>query len=258
MVKSTAHFGAPKLSYGHFSHLASHGRGKFSSRKTPKMAINHEFLGLRLGRKKQRAKSTVGTPTDMPGGIRTHDQPLGSTLGYRWATRPAICMEGQGYTVSAGEGRGWSAGAAVGPPITLHKGRHGGSEEFEKVGPLVQVVRGGREGGTTCRVLLGPRFPWLATSSPPYRPGEDAPPGKKQGAESTVGSPTELPGRMRTQDQPLGSTLGYRWATRPAICMEGQGYTVSAGEGRGWSAGAAVGPPITLHKGGNGGGEGFE
>ena len=40
-------FGAPKLSYGHFPHRAGHGRGKFSSRKTPKMAINRDFLGLR-------------------------------------------------------------------------------------------------------------------------------------------------------------------------------------------------------------------
>ena len=47
MVKSAARFGAPKPSYGHFSHPAGHGRGKFSSRKTPKMAINHDFPGLR-------------------------------------------------------------------------------------------------------------------------------------------------------------------------------------------------------------------
>ena len=39
MVKSAVRFGAPKSSYGHFSHPAGHGRGKFSSRKTPKMAI---------------------------------------------------------------------------------------------------------------------------------------------------------------------------------------------------------------------------
>ena len=30
--KSAARFGAPKPSYGHFSHPAGHGRGKFSSR----------------------------------------------------------------------------------------------------------------------------------------------------------------------------------------------------------------------------------
>ena len=46
MVKSAARFGAPKPSYGHFSHLAGHNRGKFSSRKTPKMAINRDFPGL--------------------------------------------------------------------------------------------------------------------------------------------------------------------------------------------------------------------
>ena len=34
----------------------------------------------------------------------------------------AIHMGGQGYRVGAGEGRGWSARAAVGPPITLYKG----------------------------------------------------------------------------------------------------------------------------------------
>ena len=42
-----ARFWAPKLSYGHFGHPAGHGRKKFSSRKTPEMAINHDFLGLR-------------------------------------------------------------------------------------------------------------------------------------------------------------------------------------------------------------------
>ena len=47
MVKSTARFGAPKPSYGDFSHAAGHGQGKFSSRKTPKMAINRDFPGLR-------------------------------------------------------------------------------------------------------------------------------------------------------------------------------------------------------------------
>ena len=47
MVKSAARFGAPKPSYGHFSHTASHGRGRFVSRKTPKMAINHDFPGQR-------------------------------------------------------------------------------------------------------------------------------------------------------------------------------------------------------------------
>ena len=41
---------------------------------------------------------------------------------------------------------------------------------FEKVGPLGQVLGfggGQRRGGGTCLVLSGPRFPWLATSSPP-------------------------------------------------------------------------------------------
>ena len=33
-----------KSSYGHFSHPAGHGRGKFSSRKTPKMAINRAVV----------------------------------------------------------------------------------------------------------------------------------------------------------------------------------------------------------------------
>ena len=86
-------------------------------------------------------------------------------------------MEGQGYRVGAGEGRGWSARAAVGPPSTLYKGGNGGSERFEKVGPLLQVLGfgggggGQRRGGTTCRVLSGPQFPWLATSSPPLQPG---------------------------------------------------------------------------------------
>ena len=47
MVKSAARFGAPKPSYGRFSHPAGHGRGRFLSRKTPKMAINRYFPGLR-------------------------------------------------------------------------------------------------------------------------------------------------------------------------------------------------------------------
>ena len=47
IVKSAARFGAPKPSYGHFSHPAGHGRGRFLSRKTPKMAINRDFPGLR-------------------------------------------------------------------------------------------------------------------------------------------------------------------------------------------------------------------
>ena len=40
-------FGAPKSSYGHFSHPPGHGWGKFSSQKTSKMAINRNFPGLR-------------------------------------------------------------------------------------------------------------------------------------------------------------------------------------------------------------------
>ena len=47
MVKSAAYFRAPKPSYGHFSHPAGHGRGRFLNRKTPKMAINRDFPGLR-------------------------------------------------------------------------------------------------------------------------------------------------------------------------------------------------------------------
>ena len=47
MVKSATRFGAPKPSYGHFSYPAGHGRGRFLTRKTPKMAINRDFPGLR-------------------------------------------------------------------------------------------------------------------------------------------------------------------------------------------------------------------
>ena len=47
MVKSAARFGDPKPSYGHFSHLAGHGRRVFLNRKTPKMTINRDFPGLR-------------------------------------------------------------------------------------------------------------------------------------------------------------------------------------------------------------------
>ena len=62
----------------------------------------------------------------------------------------------------------------MGPTSTLCKGGNGGSEGFEEVGPLVQVLgfgEGRRRGGTTCRVLSGPRLPWLATSSLPLPPG---------------------------------------------------------------------------------------
>ena len=47
MVKSAARSGPPKPVYGHFSHPDGHGQGKFSSRKTPKTAINRDFPGLR-------------------------------------------------------------------------------------------------------------------------------------------------------------------------------------------------------------------
>ena len=168
---------------------------------------------LRLERKKQGAESTVRAMTDMPGGIRTEDPPLGSALGYRWATRPAMCMEGQGYRVSAGEGRGWSASAAVGPPITLHKGGNGGSEGFEKVGPLVQVLGGGggREGGTTCRVLSGPRFPWLATSSPPLPPGGGCSAWKERSREQTASSDRQL--NCQGGFEPRTRHSAARWVT---------------------------------------------
>ena len=39
--------GPLRLIYGHFSHPAGHGRGKFSSRITPRMAIYRDFPGLR-------------------------------------------------------------------------------------------------------------------------------------------------------------------------------------------------------------------
>ena len=47
MVESAALYGDPKPSYGHFSHPAGHGWGRFLSRKTLKMAINRDFPGLR-------------------------------------------------------------------------------------------------------------------------------------------------------------------------------------------------------------------
>ena len=36
-----------KSSYGHVGHPPGRGRGKFSSRKTPRIAINRDFPGLR-------------------------------------------------------------------------------------------------------------------------------------------------------------------------------------------------------------------
>ena len=45
MVESAALYGDPKPSYGHFSHPAGHGWGRFLSRKTLKMAINRDFRG---------------------------------------------------------------------------------------------------------------------------------------------------------------------------------------------------------------------
>ena len=52
MVKSTARFGAPKSSSGHFGHPAGHGRFKpkntrNGNKSQPKMAINRNFPGLR-------------------------------------------------------------------------------------------------------------------------------------------------------------------------------------------------------------------
>ena len=47
MVKSAARFGTPNPTYGHFSHPAGPGRGRFLSQRIPKKAINPDFPGLR-------------------------------------------------------------------------------------------------------------------------------------------------------------------------------------------------------------------
>ena len=66
---------------------------------------------------------------------------------------------------------------------------------FEKVGPLAQVLGfggGQRRGGTTCRVLSGPRFPRLATSSPPLPPGGGCSAWKERSREQKAPSERRL------------------------------------------------------------------
>ena len=110
-------------------------------------------------------------------------------------------MEGQGYRVGAGEGRGWSARAAVGPPSTLYKGENGGSERFEKVGPLLQVLGfggggGAEEGGDHLPGTFGAPVPLVGDvkSSPTARGRKPRLDRKTRGAKSTVGAPTDVPG----------------------------------------------------------------
>ena len=75
---------------------------------------------------------------------------------------------------------GSSAPAHLTHPTAMQPagGAHASSSSVD--GVLGLGGGGAEEGGTTCWVLSGPRFPWLATSSPPLPPGEDAPPGKKE------------------------------------------------------------------------------
>ena len=119
-------------------------------------------------------------------------------MGYRLATRPAMSMEGQGYRVNAGDRPGWSASAAVGPPITLHKGGNGGSKGFEKVEPLVHVVGGeaGQRRGDHLPRAFGAPVPLVGDvkSSPAARGRMARLERKKQGAESTAGAPIDMPG----------------------------------------------------------------
>ena len=72
-----------------------------------------------------------------------------------------------------------------------------GGVGFEEVGPLVQVLGfwgggGQRRGGETCRVLSGPRFLWLATSSPPLPPGGGCSAWKERSREQKAPSERRL------------------------------------------------------------------
>ena len=104
-------------------------------------------------------------------------------------------MEGQGYRVDAGEGRRWSVKASVGPSITLYKGRNRGGVGFEKVWPLVQVLRfggggGGRGEGDHLPGSVGAPVPLVGDvkSHPTTRGRMLRLDRKKQGAKSTLGS----------------------------------------------------------------------
>ena len=117
-------------------------------------------------------------------------------------------MEGQGYRVGAGDGRGWSARAAVGPPSTLYKGENGGSVGCQKVGPLLQVLGfggGQRRGGPPAGYFWGPGSPGWRRQVLPYRPGEDAPPGKKEAGRGEAGSPADVLGGRWGRDSTVGS-----------------------------------------------------
>ena len=148
-------------------------------------------------------------------------------------------MEGQGYRVGVGEGRGWPSRAAVGPPITVYKGCNGGSTGFEKVGPLAQVLGlgfggGQRRGGTTCRVLLGPRFPWLATSSPPLPPGGGCSAWKGRNGEQ------KAPSERRLTCQEEDSNLGHAMRQCTEIPLGHTASDLYGGPGvQGWCRGGA-------------------
>ena len=220
----------------------------------------------------------------------------------------------------------------MGPTSALYKGGNGGSEGFEKVGPLVQVlgfgggggqrvplvgdvkssptargrmlrlerkkqeerevaggrawrvarwgqhrrIAGGRAGeeegraggwGAAGRGVGGTlgvavvRLPLTGCTSDPrgqalgFGGG-----GQRRGGNWEQKAPSERrptcqegdsnPGHVRRQctELQLGHTARDQYGG-PGISMGGQGYRVGAGEGRGWSARAAVGPPITLYKG---------
>ena len=84
----------------------------------------------------------------------------------------------------------------MGPTSTLYKG---GSEGFEEVGPLAQVLGfggGAEEGGDHLPGTFGAPVPLIGdvTSSPTARGRTLRLERKKLGAESTVGAPTDMPG----------------------------------------------------------------
>ena len=81
---------------------------------------------------------------------------------------------------------------------------------------------GGREGGTTCRVPSGSRFPWSATSSPPPSSGGGCSLGKKElrSEKETEGAGGEL-GKMREGDSTVGSPAGM--LGRGAVVLRGGG-----------------------------------
>ena len=128
---------------------------------------------------------------------------------------------------------------------------------FEKVGPIARALGfwGGRGGGgTTCGVLSGPRFPWLATSSPLLSPGGGCFAWKERNWEQKApserrltcqeGDPNQGHATRQCIESPLGHTARdlhgrpgvWAWCRGGArlVCQGGCGADQHAVQGRKW------------------------